>query len=56
MLLNLLDLMLKRVFLPKTLAHRKRLGDPYGIIVNDDMLKFHDNDRRIEIREKILGK
>ncbi len=53
-LLNFKNWVLKKIFLSKTLKHKKRLWDPVGIIVNNDMLKFHDNDRRMEIRGLII--
>lgn len=52
-ILNLLDLICKKIFLPKTLSHKKRLWNPWGIIVTDDMLKFTDNDKRKDIRDKL---
>ena len=55
-ILNIKDFILKKIFLPRTLSHKKRLWDPTGIIVNDDMLKFTDNDRRTEIRDKLIGR
>ncbi len=53
-ILDFKDFVLKKIFLPKTLSHKKRLWDPFGLIVSDDMLKFQDNDKRIEIRDKLL--
>ena len=53
--LDYIDKFLKYIFLPITLKHKKRLWDPYGIIVSDDILKFHDNDRRVEIRKELRG-
>jgi len=54
LILNFLNYLLKKIFLPKTLAHKKRLWNPEGLIVSDNILKFHDNDRRVEVRENIL--
>lgn len=45
---------LKKILLKKTLKHKKRLWDPFGLIVNNDMLKFTDNDRRLEIRDSLM--
>lgn len=46
-----------RFFLyPRTLSTYERLWEPEGVIISDMMLKFHDKDRRKEIREKILQK
>lgn len=52
---NILDSFFKTIFLPKSLAHKKRLWDPIGIIISDDILKFHDNDKRIKIRATLLN-
>lgn len=49
-----LDLVVKKIFLPKTLRHFKKLWKPYWIIVNDDLLKFHDNDIRKKTKKEIL--
>jgi hypothetical protein len=35
--------------LPKTIKNYKKLWKPYGIIINDNMLKFHNNDVRKKI-------
>ncbi|MDD4529972.1 MAG: hypothetical protein PHO80_00255 [Candidatus Gracilibacteria bacterium] len=53
-ILDLLENFLKKIFLPKTLEHKKKLGDPFGLIVSDNILKFHDNDKRIKIRKQII--
>jgi hypothetical protein len=45
-----LDKILKKIFLPKTLRQYKKLWKPFWVIVNDNLLKFHDKD----IREKII--
>lgn len=44
---------LKKIFLPKTLHAKQKLWNPYGIIVDDSILKFHDNDRRRDIRDHL---
>ncbi len=44
---------LKALFLPKTLREYERLGKPWGIVISDEFLKFHPEDRRIEIREAV---
>lgn len=53
-ILNLLDSFLQKIFLPKTITHRESLGNPVGIIVNENMLKFHDNDLREEIKKSLI--
>jgi hypothetical protein len=44
----------KKLFLPKTLKHYKKLWEPFWVIINDDLLKFHDNDIRQKVKEAIL--
>ncbi|MDQ7009288.1 MAG: hypothetical protein Q9M94_03285 [Candidatus Gracilibacteria bacterium] len=43
---------LKKIFLPKTLNSYNKIAKPYGIIINDNMLKFHNGDVRKEVAEK----
>ena len=43
---------LKKIFLPKTLKHYNKIGKPYWVIINYEMLKFHNWDIRREIAEK----
>ncbi len=45
---------LKKIFLPKTLRHYEKLKKPYGIIIHDHMLKFHNNDIRKQITKELL--
>ena len=44
---------LKKIFLPKTLNHYKKIWKPFWVIINDDLLKFHNWDIRKKIAEKI---
>ena len=48
LLINSIDLLFKHIFLPKTLDSYKKLWEPFGIVINDSMLKFHDQDIRKE--------
>lgn len=50
------DKILKNIFLPKTYKSFERLNKPYWIIIRDDLLKFHDDDKRIEIRDFLTKK
>ncbi|MFZ4461087.1 MAG: hypothetical protein ACOYN2_00640 [Patescibacteria group bacterium] len=50
---NFLDRVCKWIFLPMTLREYNRLGKPWGILISDDMLKFHRNDRRKEVRDQM---
>lgn len=55
---NILDAknyILRKLFEPKTLRHKKKLWSPFWIVVNEDMLKFTDNDKRYDIRDRILS-
>ncbi len=51
---------LDRIFcftiLPKTQKRYEQLWKPEGIIISDSMLKFHNHDRRREVRDAILKK
>ncbi len=42
--------------LPKTIKSKAKLWNPEWVIISDDMLKFHDKDRRKEISEAIFKK
>lgn len=50
---RLTETILERLFLPKTLREYERLGKPWGVVISDEFLKFHPEDRRIEIREEV---
>lgn len=50
---DILDNFLKKTFLPKTLRHYEKIWKPYWVIINNNMLKFHNGDIRREIAEKI---
>lgn len=47
------DKILKKIFLPKTQKHFEKIGKPYGVIITDDLLKFHNDDIRKEISKKL---
>jgi len=46
---------LKKIFLPRTKKSFQKLWKPFWVIISDDMLKFHDKDRRKEIRDILLN-
>jgi hypothetical protein len=50
--LSLFENRIKKLWLPKTLKTYEKLGKPWGIVISDTMLKFHDNDQRIAYRDK----
>jgi len=49
-----LNFILKKLFLSKTLRHFNKLWKPFWVIINNNMLKFHDRDIRKRIREKLI--
>ena len=49
---DLLENFLKKIFKKRTLHKMKHLGPEASVIVNDDILKFHNHDRRAEYLEK----
>lgn len=44
--LSLFEHLIKKLWLPKTLQTYETLGKPWGVVISDTMLKFHDNDQR----------
>lgn len=51
---DLFDKILKKIFLPHTLKNFESIWKPYWIIINDDMLKFHNNDIRWQLKKELL--
>lgn len=49
---DLLEWILKKTFKKRTLAKSRKLGPEASVVVMDDMLKFHNYDRRGEYLEK----
>ncbi|MBN1258211.1 hypothetical protein JXA05_00430 [Candidatus Peregrinibacteria bacterium] len=47
-----IEWLLKKTFKKKTLAHAQKLGPEASVIVSDDILKFHNHDKRAEYRKK----
>jgi len=54
-ILDFVDNILEKIFLPKTLKSYESLWKPYGIIINKNMLKFHNNDKRKQISKELLN-
>lgn len=50
----IIDTFIKKLFLPRTIKSYEKLGKPYWICISDNVLKFHNNDKRKEIRDKLL--
>lgn len=55
LLWNICEKIFKSILLPKTKKSFQKLWKPYGVIITDDILKFHDKDRRVEIRDSIFS-
>ena len=51
---NTFESLFKKIFLPRTLRHYRSLGSPFWVIIWDDILKFHDQDKRKVFRDEIL--
>jgi len=49
---NFAEWLLKQTFKRRTLSRSKKLGPKSNVVVSDDMLKFHDHDRRREFYER----
>ena len=49
----LFDNLFKKIFFKRTLNHFEKIWKPYGVIISDDLLKFHNWDVRKEISEKL---
>lgn len=54
--LDLLEIILKTIFIKKSLKRYNSLWKPFWIIINNDLLKFHDNDIREEVKKKLISK
>jgi hypothetical protein len=46
---------LKRIFLPKTIKHYEKLWKPFWVIINDNLLKFHDGDIREKVKNELFS-
>ena len=43
---SLFEHLIKKLWLPRTLKTYEILGKPWGVVISDTMLKFHDQDVR----------
>lgn len=50
---NLIETLLKVTFLSRTKKSFQKLWKPFWVIITDDMLKFHDKDRRKSLQRAI---
>lgn len=53
-ILNQLEKLLKKIFLKKTIKTYEKLKKPFWVIINNDMLKFHDKDIRKDISKNLV--
>ena len=53
-ILNNIEIILKKIFINKTLNHFNKIWKPYWIIINNNMLKFHNWDIREKIKKELL--
>lgn len=53
-ILDWIDFLLKMLLEKRVYRKFEELWKPYGIIIWKDMLKFHDDDKRVEVREKVF--
>ncbi|MBN2096076.1 hypothetical protein JW752_01615 [Candidatus Peregrinibacteria bacterium] len=49
---NLIEALLKKTFKKRTLKKAQKLGPEASVVVSDEMLKFHNKDRREEYRDE----
>lgn len=54
--LGMVERTCKFLFEKRTVAEYERLGKPWGIVISDEFLKFHPEDRRMEIRDAVERK
>ena len=52
-ILKTLNKLLKSIFIWKTIKSYEKLLKPYWIVITSSMLKFHDNDIRIKVKEDL---
>ena len=50
--LSLFESIIKKLWLPRTLKTYDKLGKPWGVIISDATLKFHDNDQRKNYQDR----
>lgn len=48
-----IDKILKNIFIKKTYKTYNKIWKPYWVIINNNMLKFHNNDIRIKIKKEL---
>lgn len=54
-ILKYIDNILKYFFIKKTTINFNKLNKPYGIVINKHLLKFHNDDKRLEISTKLIN-
>lgn len=53
---DIFEILCKKIFLPKTLKTYEKIWKPFGVIIHDNLLKFHNDDIRKKIKWDILNK
>jgi len=51
---DICEKLLKSIFLPRTKKSFQKLWKPFWVVIADNILKFHDKDKRKEIRDVIF--
>jgi|SaaInlLV_10m_DNA_3_1039740.scaffolds.fasta_scaffold01124_7 hypothetical protein len=49
-----INYLFKKIFLPKTLKHYAKIWKPFWVIINDNILKFHNWDIRKDIKKELV--
>lgn len=52
---NLIEKIIKKIWFPKTLRSSQRLWSPFWLIIDENMLKFHNDDKRKIIKDSIIN-
>lgn len=51
---NFIENFLRKILKPRAKNKKNKIENNYWIIISDDYLKFHDNDKRRETMEKFI--
>lgn len=54
-IISKLDKIARNLTIKKTIKSKEKLWNPYGIIINDKMLKFHNNDIRKDFSKTFIN-
>lgn len=53
LIIKKIDNLCKKIFLPKTLKHFEKIWKPFWVIINENLLKFHNKDIRKKIKKEL---